>query len=819
MATASALGEFNSYINKFWGATDIVVTYGTDAPFANQTILTKVQNNPQVAQTAERLDWFGGSKTPSSNATFILSGLDPTNDFDYSSFNMTGTRSFTSSQAVVDNVIAEKLGVGIGSNLNIFTILPTSNQSQIKPLTFSLQIVGINYPLRTLGSAVYMRLPQLQSLLGLEGNVTRIFARLYDPTQALTVQNDLQKQLPSYDVSAPKAEAVQRIHAQTTGFEIGLNVMIGVSLVVCSFIVFNTLFMSVSERTYEIGVIRAIGGSRGQVFRIFLAEGLLIGAIGTIVGIVGGLGFARLITSLVETTFDVPNLPVAQLTLAIALTGLAAGFGAVISGALYPAISASRVNIMQAIRPAARNARRDVPLSLVGMAGVLLVGTGAVESLRLIPFHINYLDVVLVPIGLVLIGSVIYGKAGPAFTLPMSAFSDSVRQVASKSGRRRLLRSSVSFGMIAITLSFAIMIGGIQGGVQGALQQGIQEALGADIILIANQSIPTSFTNSLTSMQNVSTATALSPSQTPAKAFDPSASTSIGVLAVDPLVFPTIISYTFVNTPSVSNAYSELAINNQSMLMPDSLATKLGITTGDNLTVLTDLGNRTFMVAGVFTGPVLQYIQFGEHYASDSIIVSFASQQEFFGGTNTSPLFLVDLKPQFKSQASTVAHEIATTYPQYNFSENSLTLAELLSLVNDTINRIFALILLILYFALLIASLGIGATMVMNVSERRREIGLLRSLGMSRGQITGLFLSEGILLGLFGFLLAVPGGLLLLKGATNSTTLAGFFIPYVVPYGAILQSLILALVAVLAGSLYPALRASRMEITRSLERA
>lgn len=819
MATASALGEFNSYINRFWGATDIVVTYGTEAPFANQTVLTKVQSNPEVAQTAERLDWFGGSGTPSSNATFILSGLDPTSDFDYSSFNMTGTRQFTTNQGIVDNVIAEKLGLAIGSNLNIFTVLPTSNQSQIKPLSFSLEIVGINYPLRTLGSTVYMILPQLQSLLGLEGNVTRVFARLYDPTHALSVQSDLQKQLPSYDVSAPKAEAVQRIHAQTTGFEIGLNVMIGVSLVVCSFIVFNTLFMSVSERTYEIGVLRAIGSSRSQVFRIFLAEGLLIGAIGTVVGIVGGLGLARLITVLVETTFNIPNLPVADLTLPIALTGLAAGFGAVLAGALYPAISASQVNIMQAIRPSARNAGREIPLSLVGVIGILMVGIGSVESLRLTPFHVNYLDVVLVPIGLVLIGSVIYGKAGPALTLPMGAFSDSVRQVASKSGRRRLLRSSVSFGMIAITLSFAIMIGGIQGGVQGALTQGIQEALGADIILIANQSIPISFTNSLTNMQNVSSATALSPSQTPAKAFAQTASSSIGVVAVDPNVFPTIISYTFVNTPSVSNAYLELAANNQSLLMPDSLANKLRVTAGDNLTILTDIGNRTFTIAGVFTGPVLQYIQFGEHYASDSIVVSFASQGEFFGGTNTSPLFLVDLKPQYKSQASTVAHEIATIYPQYDFSENSLTLGELLSLVNDTINRIFALILLILYFALLIASLGIGATMVMNVSERRREIGLLRSIGMSRGQITGLFLSEGALLGLFGFLLAVPGGLLLLKGATNSTTLAGFFIPYVVPYAAIIQSLILALVAVLAGSIYPAIRASRMEITRSLERA
>jgi ABC-type antimicrobial peptide transport system permease subunit len=66
-------------------------------------------------------------------------------------------------------------------------------------------------------------------------------------------------------------------------------------------------------------------------------------------------------------------------------------------------------------------------------------------------------------------------------------------------------------------------------------------------------------------------------------------------------------------------------------------------------------------------------------------------------------------------------------------------------------------------------------------------------------------------------LLAIPGGLILLKGATNSTTLAGFFIPFIVPYGAIVQAFFLALAAVLVGSLYPAVRASRMEITEALE--
>ncbi len=74
-----------------------------------------------------------------------------------------------------------------------------------------------------------------------------------------------------------------------------------------------------------------------------------------------------------------------------------------------------------------------------------------------------------------------------------------------------------------------------------------------------------------------------------------------------------------------------------------------------------------------------------------------------------------------------------------------------------------------------------------------------------------------VTLGLFGFLLAIPGGLLLLVGATNSTTIAGFWLPFIVPWGAMVQALVLALVAVVLGSLYPALRASRMDLTKALE--
>jgi putative ABC transport system permease protein len=811
MATASATGEFSSYINKFWGATDVVVKYANGQVFDNQTINT-VKANPSVRNAVQRLDWSG---TLDNTTIFQLIGVDSIRDFDYSTFNITGSNLLSSGKAVVDNHIAEKYALTIGSSIRIRTVTYPGPRN----VSIILSVAGINSPLRNIGSAVYTDLSSLQSSLGLQGKISHIYASLYDSTRAVQVQKQLQKSLgQSYDVSAPKAEAVNRIQGQTAGFQLGLNVMIAVSLVVCSFIVFNTLYMTVSERTYEIGVMRAVGSSRSQIFRIFLTEGFLIGAIGTVTGVFAGLGLARLFTGLFESSFGFTNLPQAQLTPIIAVTGVTAGFTAVFAGSLYPSFSASRTNIMQAIRPSARN-RRTIPHSIILTIGGIMLALGAGQSLSLTPFHISYIDVILVPLGLVIVGGVLFGTLGRIVSTPIYLFSRAVGYVASRTGRRRLLRSTVSFGMIAVTLSFTILIGGVQSGVQQALQAGIQEALGADIILVANQSIPIGFTNNLTRISQVSFATPLGPAHLPSKAFGRNGnSSSVGILAVDPLVFPNVISYTFVGSGSSSQAYSRLASTNESLMLPEGLASRLGVSVGDNLTMLTySQGNRTFLVAGIFTGPVLQYISFGEHFASDSIIISFKSEAQYFMGQYKSPLFLVNLKSHDKTQASNTAHEIATLYPKYNFAENSITLGQLLSLVNSTINRIFALILLILYFALLIATLGISATMIMNVSERRREIGLLRSQGMSRGQITGLFLSEGILIGLFGFLLAVPGGLLLLKGATNSTSLAGFWIPFIIPYPTILQALPLALLAVLAGSLYPAVRAARMQITQALE--
>ncbi len=663
LATASATGEFTNYINKFWGRTDIVVSYGAFPPVFPSGNLARVQEAPEVTQTASRLVWLGAL-----NKTVVqLVGVNQT-DFDYAVLNITGARSLSSGQATVDDGLAQKFRLGIGSTIEAVSLNAIANNVSIP-----LSVVGINHPLRNIGASVYVNLPQLQSDLDLQGQISHIYATISDPTKAPEVRDEIQHLLgsPVFNVSAPKAEAVQRIAGQTAGFELGLNVMVAVALVVCAFIVFNTLFMTVNERTYEIGVMRAVGTSRSQIFKIFLVEGMIIGTIGTIAGVFTGLILSRGFTAVAENILQIPSLPLVQLTPTVALMGLGAGFATVFAGSLYPAASASRINIIQAIRPSARNSRKRIPDSIISLVSLGMLTVGSLEAARLTPFHVSYLDVALIPMGIVILGALIFGRLGRILAAPLLPFSRSVGYIASRNGRRRLLRNAISFGMITITLSFVIMLGGIQGGVQTALDQGIQEALGADIILVANQSLPISFSNNLTSLPQISAATPLGPSFFPAspKAFGPKGnSTSIGVLAVDPTVFPQIINYQFVNSPPPQQVYAQLASSNQTVLLPDSLASRLGVSTGENITINIQLTSVSFRVAGIFTGPVLQYVQFGNSFASDTIVVSFNSQNKFFGGQYNAPLFLINLKPQYKPAASTIAHGIAASYPKYDFA-------------------------------------------------------------------------------------------------------------------------------------------------------
>jgi putative ABC transport system permease protein len=129
---------------------------------------------------------------------------------------------------------------------------------------------------------------------------------------------------------------------------------------------------------------------------------------------------------------------------------------------------------------------------------------------------------------------------------------------------------------------------------------------------------------------------------------------------------------------------------------------------------------------------------------------------------------------------------------------------------------VFSIFFIMLYFAIFISTIGIAIIMIVNVTERRREIGLLRSQGMSRNQILGMLLAEACLAGVMGFLVGLLSGVLMLKSVTSTTAIMGLEMPFMIPWSTIAQALALAVAASLAGALYPAFKASRLNITQTL---
>jgi len=823
IATTSAMAEFTRYLNRFWGETDIFVRYVGNAPF-NEGNITIVSEVSEVEKYTSRLTFPIPGQQQSvfiNNDTSEVAGIVGIriDDYEYYSetYNITHSRNVTGLNAVIGNKVAEEYGVEMNEFFNL--TIKTASETQI----FTLKAVGIYYPQPPITSIdVFVDFEKAQELTGLEGKVSLILVKIKDPAKVTETKDLLQEKLGvEFEVLAPKIEAQQRIQGQIAGFRLGLNIMMMVALLVCGFLVFNTMFMAVKERTYQIGVLRAVGTSRRHVFLVFLEESLLLGVFGTVVGIFAGLALSNLFVLVLEQAFQMPEITGLTLTQDSVMIGLIGGLLAVVGGAVFPAVSASRVNILQALRPEMR-VERKIPDSILLVTGLLLFFFGVASALGMLPFSISSVDIFLIPIGLVMFAAISVKKASKVLVNPIMLLTSSIGLLLSKSVTKKVLRNAVCFGMIGISLAFTITVGGMEAGIVDAMEGSIKEALGADILLLSNQTLPLSFRDNLTSLdeRRIQSVTPMSIYWPGTKVASGETQSSVGVIVIEPETFYDIIRYQFVDSLEPEEIFSELASNNETLILPDGLAHKLDVSVGSNLTVVTPTptyGPKNFTVEGIFTGAVLQYVSFGFHPMSESIIISFKSESAYFGGGSEAIIFFVNLKEGYKQQASDVVELINSKYPQYGFAEQSMTLQDLFAIVRTQVDKVFSIFHLMLYFTIFISTIGIAIIMIMNVTERRREIGLLRSQGMSRRQILSMLLAEACFMGIIGFLVGLPSGLLLLKGAISTTTFTGFWIPYIIPWFTIAQALAFAIIASLAGALYPALKASRMRITQALQ--
>jgi lipoprotein-releasing system permease protein len=252
---------------------------------------------------------------------------------------VSGAARLSPGEAILGRELAQDLGVRVGDRLTVQT--STSGESLRVTALVDLGIKDLNR--RT----VIVPLRAAQNLLALPGGATSLDVTLHDVWVAQTLAQSLRTQFP-YKIESwqeSNAQLVSALNAQS----VSTGIIRAVVLAVVVLGIASVLVVSVVQKQREIGILRAMGATRGQVLRLFLVQGAVVGAVGSVLGLLLAVALIWVFTAFVRGS---DGLPLFNITLAlgtawrVALIATACG----VLAAIAPARRAAQLDPAQAIR-------------------------------------------------------------------------------------------------------------------------------------------------------------------------------------------------------------------------------------------------------------------------------------------------------------------------------------------------------------------------------------------------------------------------------------------------------------------------------------
>ena len=609
-----------------------------------------------------------------------------------------------------------------------------------------------------------------------------------------------------YVMETPEAAAARLASAQTSF--VGVALLFGVvSLVVAAFLVGNTMAMTVSERTRELGLLRAAGTTSRQVLGLVVRQAAALGVVGSLLGVAFGILLAGAITGFLASTRSVLvsglSLPLGGLIVAFLV-----GVGVTMAGAALPAIRAARVAPLETLVPARRMggaglADRLRPI-VIGELAVVLVAAGAVV--------VTGVDTPVVPLVLAL-GLLIGGAVGAAFVLeplgrivgrPFEWFFGAQGMLGRANLGRDRTRTGLTVGAMMIALAAVVALGTVAESARAGTQRWV------DSILPGGHAIRTGIPLEIEAFRPVIGATpglqVASPIyEIPVVRTDDGARIETAVAGIDPNVFQDEGALR-VSGADRSEAFEKLRAGG-AVLVPEALAVQEGIEVGEPLALGPPRGEaHEFIVAGL-----LEYT-LPARTAEGALMISAADARDRFGATSAALWAMV---PRPDTPPAAFAQAVRETAA--SLAAQPLTARDLAGELGRSLETLIGLFDVLALIAVVIGALGIVNTLGIGVSERVREIAILRSHGMTVGQVQSMVVAEAAIMGAVAGVLAVLAGVAvaatLIEAGSSSELAAGVRLPWALLLAVLLVG---TGVAALAG-LYPARVAASLPIVRSLK--
>jgi putative ABC transport system permease protein len=570
-----------------------------------------------------------------------------------------------------------------------------------------------------------------------------------------------------------------------------------------AFIIYNTLSITVAQRTRELALLRALGGSRRQVRRTVTAEALAIGSVASFIGVFAGLFLAKGLANV----FSSGGLALPQSGTEFAtrtwIVAVLVGVLVTLVASLSPARRATRVAPVAAMRdpstiasPALDRRGPFVAVVTFGVGFAMLAAGAFVDGL---PGGLRFL--LLLPgtfvlfTGVALLAPRLVGPLASVLGAPAARFGGSAGRLAQSNATRNPRRTATTASALMIGIALVAFVAVLGHGINTSATDAIEGNTRADYVVQSQDGwtgVDPAAVAALGGTPGIEAATPVVLDE--ARSFG---DTKTAVAGVDPQAFPKVYGLDWKHGDDSVVA----SLDGSSAIVAEKYADKHDVAVGDRVQVRSATGKSLDLrVTGIYESPNLSPVLLGD------VLISQGAFADTFTTDRAAMAFIA------AGDASRAQLEASLAgFPDAKVFTKSEFATEQTAWIDDIAGIFYAMLAL----SVLISLFGIVNTLVLSVYERTRELGMLRAIGMTRRQVRRMVRHESVVTALIGAVMGTAVGLLLAAIVTGALSDEG--LSYSVPVGSLVVFAVVAAVAGVLAAILPARRASRLNVLEALQ--
>ncbi len=576
----------------------------------------------------------------------------------------------------------------------------------------------------------------------------------------------------------------------------------GIALFVGSFVIANSLSITIAQRTREFATLRTLGASRRQVLASIVIEALVMGTVASATGLFLGLGLATGLFSLFDAVgFTLPNNGLVFFTRTVVVS-LVVGVLVTLVASLRPALRATRVPPVAAVRegavlPESRLARfRTLGsglLTLAGFAALLygLFGEDLGTTQVLLWLGVGAL---LVFFGVALLSARLVRPLAGVLGWPATRIAGAAGALAQDNARRNPQRTASTAAALMIGLALVTLVAVLASGITSTFRGAVEDLWAADYAIVAQNNfspIPTSVGDAAAKAKGVTAV----------------ANVRVG----DALVFEKVVTATAVNPGAAEMIRMKWKDGSQDVLrtlgrtgafVDESYAKSHDLHVGSLIVLTTPRGQTLpFDVVGVFDPPA-GGSPFGR------VTISTEAWDRIYDEPRNLFSAVKMRGGETEANAAALEKQLAR-FPNAKVQTKEQYIDGQISGLNSVLNILYVLLAL----SIVVSLFGIVNALVLTVFERTRELGMLRAIGMTRRQVRRMIRHESVITSLIGGALGIVLGIVL--GALLVARVD--FIAFSPPILSIVVFAIAAVVVGIVAAVFPARRAARLNVLEALQ--